>query len=65
MNKNANSADVRHLTRAIAKAQRKRCSLLKSLSTGVCFRLVGRGSFKRQMFSSSPQKKLPQIEIMA
>ena len=31
MNKDANSADVRHLTRAIAKAQRKRRSLLKSL----------------------------------
>ena len=31
MNKNTNSADVRRLTRATAKAQRKRHSLLKSL----------------------------------
>ena len=32
MNKNTNSADVRRLTRAIAKAQSKRRSPLKSLS---------------------------------
>ena len=31
MNKNVYSADVRRLTRATAKAQRKRRSLLKSL----------------------------------
>ena len=31
MNKNANSADVRRLTRAIAKAERNRYSLFKSL----------------------------------
>ena len=36
MNKNANSADVRHLTRAIAKAQRKRGSLLKSIYSCLC-----------------------------
>ena len=31
MNKNANSADVRRLTKTTAKAQRKRRPLLKSL----------------------------------
>ena len=51
MNKNPNSADVRHLTRATTKAQRKR------LSTSKVFNLAYLSTFAKSLYICGKEGK--------